>query len=535
MGETRLLSETSTSGNSNAFERAISRSVRFWRRHISNESDVVPRRVIVDLLVAHPVYYLGNLILAKYLELIKGLKPWALVSSAEDSKIILLARSFGIEQFTFVRDEAAKDARPESVQLLAQFEGHTGRELRRRVLAVNVNGIPVGDLLYDTYLRETRQVTMQVVDDDLRAYTALAINYYALYDRLLTDQDAAAIVVGHLVYLRFGILARLAATRGVDIFARYGGKGMRVQLRRGIADASDVMTRIEPTLVDKILTVEGEEAVRLGEETLGRRMGGQGNEFEYLNEEGYSPRRLRMSAPELAQSMQLDPERPKALFMLHAFPDANHFSPGLLFDDFYDWYRQTLDIALDLTNFDWLVKLHPNLAYYTDDTSPAALAMEVSARHSHVHLVPENLHTACLAELSTFLITVNGKAGLEFAGCGVPVVLGGRGFFAGNGFSEEPRGIDDYFAALAGGLNLTLNEDQRRRALVANDLFYRRLIVDCRFLPDSSYNFWQPFDEGEFWRGYSETMEAGGIEDDDLYRAMMAMFATGMNTILRPM
>ena len=59
-----------------------------------------------------------------------------------------------------------------------------------------------------------------------------------------------------------------------------------------------------------------------------------GNWFEYLNEEGYSPRRLRMSAPELARSMRLDPDRPKALLMLHAFPDANHYSPGLLFDDF---------------------------------------------------------------------------------------------------------------------------------------------------------------------------------------------------------
>lgn len=529
------MSATSLPDDPNAFEQAISRGVRYWRRFSGAGGDGKPRRVIVDLLVDHPVYYLGNLVLAKYLELTKGLKPWALVSSAEDTKMILLARSFGVEQFTFVRDEVAKEARPEAAQILAQFEGQSEHALRRRVLGVNINGLPIGDLLYDTYLRETRQVTLRNVDDDLRAYTALAMNYYALYDQLFSDEDVAAVVMGHLVYLRFGVLARVAASRGAEVLARYGGKGMRVQRRCGVEAVSDVMSRIEPRLVDDVLAREGDEAVFQGERTLARRMGGKDNEYEYLNEEGYSPARRRLSTEALAQSMGLDPGRPKGLLMLHAFPDANHFSPGLLFDDFYDWYLQTLDIAFELSGIDWLVKLHPNLGHYTDDPEPATRAVEAARRFNHVHVVPEGLNTASLAEMTGFLITVNGKAGLEFAGCGVPVVLGGNGFFAGNGFSEEPADISEYAATLARGPQLALETEQRRRALVANDLFYRRLIVDCRYLPDTPYNFWKAFDEGAFWRGYVDAMESGGIEEDDVYRAMVDAFETNSDTFLRPM
>ena len=529
------MSATSLPDDPNAFEQAISRGVRYWRRFSGGGGDGKPRRVIVDLLVDHPVYYLGNLVLAKYLELTRGLKPWALVSSAEDKKIILLARSFGIEQFTFVRDEVAKEARPEAAQILTQFDGQSGHALRRRVLGVNINGLPVGDLLYDTYLRETRQVTLSDVDDDLRAYTALAMNYYALYDRLLLDEDVGAVVLGHLVYLRFGMLARVAAARGAEILARYGGKGMRVQRRRSIEAVSDVMTRVEPARVDGILANEGSDAVRFGEQTLVRRMGGEGNEFEYLNEEGYSPARRRLSADELSRSMGLEPERPKGLLMLHAFPDANHFSPGLLFDDFYDWYLKTLEIAFELREIDWLIKLHPNLAHYTDDTGPAEHATDSASRFEHIHVVPEGLNTASLADMTRFLITVNGKAGLEFAGCGVPVVLGGRSFFAGNGFSEEPRDASAYAAALACGPQLTLNTEQRERALIANDLFYRRLIVDCRFLPDTPYNFWKPFDEGAFWRGYVDAMESGSVEDDAVYSSMTTALETDSDTFLRPL
>ena len=168
----------------------------------------------MDLLVDHPFYYLGNLILGTYLEFARGLNHWALVSSATDQKIILLARSVGIEQFTFVRDEAAKDVRLEAAQIIAQLEGLTGHELRCRFLGLNVNGLPVGDLLYDTYLRETRQATRHEVDDDLRADVALMLNYYALSDRLLQDEEVGAAFVEHLVYLRFGVLVRLAAAQG---------------------------------------------------------------------------------------------------------------------------------------------------------------------------------------------------------------------------------------------------------------------------------------------------------------------------------
>ncbi|MAW55230.1 MAG: hypothetical protein CMM69_07300 [Rhodospirillaceae bacterium] len=194
----------------------------------------------------------------------RGLNLWALVSSATDQKIILLARSVGIEQFTFMRDEAAKDVRSEAAQFIAQLEGLTGHELRCRFLGLNVNGLPIGDLLYDTSLRETRQVTRHEVDDDLRADVALMPNYYALSDRLLQDEEVGAVwsICGLVFWL--------------------------------------------------------------------------------------------------SQSMGLGSDRPNGLLILRAVPDANHFSHGVLFDDFSDWYRQTLEAVRDQPEIDWLVKLRPN-------------------------------------------------------------------------------------------------------------------------------------------------------------------------------
>ena len=515
------------------FEKTISRSVQFWRRYRRSDDIENQKFILIDLMVDHPTYFLGNLIVAKYLELLRGYKPWALVSSAADQKVILLAKSFGVERFTFVRDEVSKEAFPEVGPILQQLEGLSGAELRRRVLTLNVNGLQVGDLLYDTYVREMRKVTLLEVDDDLRAFTVLMLNYFALYDKIFRTGDIAATITGHLVYLRFGLLARLSAEYGVDVYALSGGKGMRIQRRRGMAAVSDVITRISPDLVDRVLARDGDEVVRNGRETLSRRMSGTNNEYKYLNEESYAPTRNLLNPHELHQRLGLDPERPKALLMLHAFPDATHAAPKLLFDDYYDWFRKTLDIARELPEIDWLIKMHPHQAYYTHDPEPLETASSIANEVAHIHLLEEGMNSASLPAFVDFLITIDGSAGLEFAGCGIPIILGGRGFVAGLGFSEEPQNIAEYADTLARGPKLVLSTAQQRRALAANDLYYRRMVVNCRFMPDISYNSWTTFDEGAFWQGYLEAMENTTAENDEIFQALNRMLDTDAHTTLR--
>lgn len=530
----RYLSEESPSDDPFAFEQAIAQSVPYWRRHSAAGGDAKPRRVLIDLMVDHPVYYLGNLILGKYLELTQGLKPWGLVGSAADQKIILLARSFGVEQFTFVRDEVAKEVRPETAQILRQLEGASEEELRRRVLGLNLNEIPVGDILYDTYLREARHVTMREVDDDLRAYSALMLNYYAIYDQLLTAADVGAAVMGHLYYLRFGMLSRLCAAHGVDVFARDAGKGLRVQRRRGMKEVSDVMLRISPEMISEAKALGGASAVSIGEDTLARRMSGTSNEYEYLNEEGYSPDRARVTEDSLSKSLGLSPDRPKGLLVVHAFPDASHCPPNLLFDDFYDWYAKTLEKVREFPDVDWLIKPHPHLGYYTDDVEPQRRAEAAAAECAHIHLISEDVNTAGLSAVTDFTLSINGKVGLEFAGHNVPAILAGGAFYAGLGFTEEPKTAEDYYACLARGPVPSLSEGQRETALIASDIYYRQTIVDCQLMPDSAYNFWKPYDEGEFWRSFAAGLEQRDVQDDILFRSFSHMLASDSDTLFRP-
>ena len=372
------------------------------------------------------------------------------------------------------------------------------------------------------------------MDDAFKVYVTLLVNYFTLYTEILERHEVAATVTGHLVYARFGVLARLAARHGATVYSRYGGKGMRIQKRRSVAETRDFISCITADLVDGELAAAGDEAVAAGRETLHRRMAGANNEFQFLNEEGYSARRAEWSPREFGEAMGLSPDRKVGLVMLHAFPDASHTTPKLIFDDFYDWHLKTLEVASQTPDIDWLIKLHPHLSHYTDDEGPRRIAERFAADHPHIHLVPETINTRSFPEVVDFLVTANGKAGLEFAGTGIPVVTVAQSFYNGLGFTIEPESPEAYAETLREADALSLSDEQRRRALVANDLFYRRMICNCAFIPDSPYQFWLPFNEIEFWRDYRQSLDDVVLEEDSLYRAFSAFVASDDTTLLRP-
>ena len=135
---------------------------------------------------------------------------------------------------------------------------------------------------------------------------------------------------------------------------------------------------------------------------LGRRLAGTGNEFQFLNEEGYSDRRAMLSRKEFSDAMGLSPDRKVGLIMLHAFPDTSHTVPDMIFDDYYDWHLRTLEVASEVPEIDWLIKPHPYVHNYTDDEAPRVAAEKYAAENPHIHLVSENLNTRSFRKSPTF-------------------------------------------------------------------------------------------------------------------------------------
>jgi len=195
--------------------------------------------------------------------------------------------------------------------------------------------------------------------------------------------------------------------------------------------------------------------------------------------------RLYKSSDEFCRVMGLDPSRPTVFVMLHAFNDFphSHFTKPMLFQDYYVWFRRTLEIATKVTTVNWVFKEHPAAALYvTHDLNLDDLFGGMSEAHIRFLSRDANFNAASVAVIASAVVTCQGTVGLEYSSMGKPCLLAGESPYSGLGFSNEPSTVADYERQLYQIASLPrLTDDQIRGARTAL-YFQLRMLQNSPFL-----------------------------------------------------
>ena len=69
------------------------------------------------------------------------------------------------------------------------------------------------------------------------------------------------------------------------------------------------------------------------------------------------------------QDYNLDQSKPIIFVMLHAMNDDPHHMILTIFDDYYDWFEQTLEFAIEKNDCNWVFKEHPSSKRYPNDAN----------------------------------------------------------------------------------------------------------------------------------------------------------------------
>lgn len=156
-----------------------------------------------------------------------------------------------------------------------------------------------------------------------------------------------------------------------------------------------------------------------------------------------------LSREELTKELGLDPSKKNAVIMAHTFTDAVFNYGDIYFRDYYDWLEQTLKMAEDIDDVNWILKPHPTRKAYHEDTDSIEKMYE---RHKkpHIFLLPDKISGGSIKELADVLLTIGGNAGAEFACFGIPAVIVGKPYYRGFGFTIEPSDINEYEKILKG-------------------------------------------------------------------------------------
>ncbi|MEO8446570.1 MAG: hypothetical protein ABI528_03700 [bacterium] len=163
----------------------------------------------------------------------------------------------------------------------------------------------------------------------------------------------------------------------------------------------------------------------------------------------------------------LDPTKPLWGIMTHINWDATSDYFPMIHKSFDDWLYVTVKEIYNVTDVQWLIKIHPS----EKNDNPETGCQEFIAKNfpdlpSHIKIIKMNDDISSLDfyELLDGAVTVMGTGGLELSMKGKPVILAGEAHYSNKGFTYDAKDNDDYKRLLRDTKNLK-GLDEEKKAL----------------------------------------------------------------------
>lgn len=463
---------------------------------------------------------------------LKGLRPVVLVPNPRMRRALRCARAFGIadaiiqDQIT-IGESAAAEIEQTAIALFAgpvDFDSikewrfrdwSVGTHVLSTVIRLTFNGSP------DLAVADNRQVLEQVTRDVLTNYVRA--------EQVVNRHRLGAVLVEEANYSINGPLVDVATANGVDVIQTIPtwrddalmSKRLAATNRR--VDCKSVAAETLEHLMAEPWTA-GEDAEL--DADFERRYSGtwqQGRQFQ----PGTEP----CAAEAIVEDLGIDTSRPTAVIFAHVLWDASLFFGIDLFENYGDWFVQSIGAAIENDSVNWIVKAHPSNVFRTAHGDIEGECSEILLMREqypqlpkHVKLLrPETkISTLSLYRWADYGVTVRGTPGMEMACFGKPVFTAGTGTYAGLGFtrdSSSPREYLDRLRTIRDTPALTADETIRARRY-AHTLFLRRPWVPRTF--ELVYDFpeqgWHPLDRNVKWR-VGSSASARSMPDLDAWGA----------------
>jgi hypothetical protein len=326
------------------------------------------------------------------------------------------------------------------------------------VMNIHFEGVKVGDIFYDTYLRQFVKATVELTDSRLKKLIYDGAKIFLAVQEYFATRNVVAVIPWRTVYLKCGIITRVAQVRNVPVYQMpYRPAFFLLPLDPTLSSGMCNPTKRFPyyryrEVFQRLSPQEQKEGRDRARDHLAKRLSGELDEVL----EG----RSAYNAPVGARIL-LPTSKPKILILLHDFCDAVHSFRRMLFPDFYEWAKYTF-AAAEKTEFEWYAKPHPNsLTDQSKNILNKQTIAALSAGCPGIHILDAAVSNRQLVDEGIVaMFTVHGTAGHEFASMGVTVVNAGDNLHVDFDFNITPSTVEEYAQCIANAGRLGHKIDQ---------------------------------------------------------------------------
>jgi hypothetical protein len=165
-----------------------------------------------------------------------------------------------------------------------------------------------------------------------------------------------------------------------------------------------------------------------------------------------------LSAQKTRQKLGLSGSMKVAVIFSHIFWDGSFFWGDDLFENYTQWFIETIRAAIGNSHLQWIIKLHPAHLVKAKQRNDTSRPMEIDTIEAtfgklpdHVKIVypDDELSTYSLFQIADYAVTVRGTVGIESALFGIPVITAGTGRYDRRGFTIDSATREEYLQKLA--------------------------------------------------------------------------------------
>ena len=329
--------------------------------------------------------------------------------------------------------------------------GHVWRRLCARGgnFELHIDGIEVGDLIVDSYLRLRPAPKFEVQDPFTRYLIWQAMRDVAQAQKYFGRVRPRWYLSSYSTYLEHGIPVRVALAQGATVYT-FGnltrfGKMLSQTDYFHTADCSRYREDFN------VLDNKGELLEQAAKQLESRLSGGIDAATSYMRQSAYG---------QPGTQLPVGLEGAVVVF-LHDFYDSPHIYPDLIFQDFWQWICFTID-TLQQQQIPFFLKPHPNQIALSDEATGL-----LRSRYPDLRWLPTNASNVDLVNAGIACgVTVYGTVAHELAYLGVPSIACARHPHYTFDFCRTAKTVNEYAAMLSSFDSMPLPmEEMRHQAL----------------------------------------------------------------------
>jgi hypothetical protein len=296
-----------------------------------------------------------------------------------------------------------------------------------QLAGVTMSGIVVGDLLIDSYLRYKPSPKVDVRDRYLIMVIRQALKNVDMCRTYFARYRPALFLANYATYIQHGIAVRAALQAGVPVQAfasTYQQFSIHITAEHAIHNKP-----VDGYRRDFLALPEQAEKLKLAYDGLAGRLAGEVDPaIAYMKSSAYAIKTTDVPDVEGA-----------AVIFLHDFYDSPHSFRWMLFHDFYDWTRFTLE-TLTAAGLPFFIKPHPNQILASALEIPRLQAEFPNARFISADVSNQQLVQAGMK----CGITIYGSIASELAFLGVPTIGAGDNPHVAFSFCKLAQSREEY-------------------------------------------------------------------------------------------